>query len=124
MTERSFVYRHGRRIEVETILPPSHPPRRRRKDTFAKVPLAKAAIMAKATKTTKAMVWVVVLYEWWANKGKPFTLSNKRLAGYGVTHDTKRRALRELEDAGLIAVEQNGKRAPVVTVVEHTHGCV
>jgi hypothetical protein len=87
------------------------------------VPLAQAAAMAKATRTPKAMVWVTVLYEWWANKGKPFTLSNKKLAGYGVTHDTKRRALRELEDAGLITVEQNGKCAPVVTVV-HTQPCV
>ena len=88
------------------------------------VPLTQAAMMAKATKTTKAMVWLVVLYEWWANKGKPFTLSNKKLAGYGVTHDTKRRALRELEAAGFITVKQDGKCAPVVTWVKHTHGCV
>jgi hypothetical protein len=119
-----FVHRHGKRIEVEVIYPASRPTRRRRKDTFVQVPLMRAASMAKATKTTKAMVWLVVLYEWWANKGRPFTLSNKKLAGYGVTHDTKRRALRELEAAGLITVEQNGKRAPVVTLAEHTHGCV
>ena len=114
------IYRHGKRIEVDVVYPPGCT-RRKRKDTFVMVPLAQAAAMAKATKTTKAMVWLTVLYEAWANKGKPFTLSNKKLAGFGVTPDTKGRALAEMEAAGLISVKRDGKRSPIVTWVD-PHG--
>jgi hypothetical protein len=70
------------------------------------------------------MVGLLVLYEAWRNNGKPFGLSNKKLAGFGVSHDTKRRAILEMEQAGLIAVQRNGKRAPIVTWIGHTQGCV
>jgi hypothetical protein len=112
-----YDYRHGKRFAVKTILPPGQQPRRKRKDTFVQVPLAQAAAVMKAINTPRAMVALLVLYEVWANKGEPFTLSNEKLAGFCVTRYTKRRALADLERAGLIAVRQNGKGAPVVTWV-------
>jgi hypothetical protein len=113
--EDSVVYRHGKRIEVTRIIPPEATPRRWRKDTFVQVPLAVAAAITKATKTPRAMVALMVLYEAWANKGKPFILSNKKLAGYGVTPDTKNRALADLDRAGLITIRRKGKGAATVT---------
>jgi hypothetical protein len=114
MSERSFVYRHGKRIEVDVVYPPSRPPRRRRNDTFVMVPLAQAAAITRALDQPKAMVGLVVLYENWANKGKPFTLSNHKLAGYGVGRYSKRHALRKMVAAGLITVEQKRGCAPRV----------
>jgi hypothetical protein len=112
-----YDYRHGKRFAVKTILPPGQQPRRKRKDTFVQVPLAQAAAIAKATKTTKAMVWLAVLYEVWANKGRPFVLSNQKLAGYGVSRYKKCRVLADMVRAELITLQQNGKGAPVVTWV-------
>jgi hypothetical protein len=106
---------HGREIEVEVIYPPGHPVRRKRKDTFVRVPLAEAIAITKAVRAPKAMVALMVLYEAWVNKGKPFPLSNIKFAGCGVTHDTKRRALADMVAAALIAVEQKGKSSPIVT---------
>jgi hypothetical protein len=112
----SYVIRHGRRIELEThdtgVVPKT---RRQKVDPFAKVPLRWATAAAKATRTPKALVWVLLLHEVWKTKGAPFPLSNERLSRYGVTRETKRRALAEMEAAGLITVERRRGRAPVVT---------
>ena len=111
---RSVVHRHGKRIEVDVVYPPGCT-RRKRKDTFVMIPLAEAAAITKAVKAPKAMVAVVVLYEVWANKGRPFALSNIKLGGYGISRYAKQRALEEMEAAGLITVEWKQGCAPVVT---------
>jgi hypothetical protein len=111
---RSVVHRHGKRIEVDVVYPPGCT-RRKRKATFVMVPLAEAAAITKAVKAPKAMVAVVVLYEAWANKGRPFALSDIKLGGYGISRYAKQRALEEMEAAGLITVEQKPGCAPVVT---------
>jgi hypothetical protein len=109
------VFRHGKHIEVDVIYPPSRPARRMQKDTFIMVPLIQAAAVTKVTKTPKAMVGLMVLYEAWANKGRPFALSNIKLAGYGISRYAKQRALEEMEAAGLITVERKQGCAPTVT---------
>ena len=50
-------------------------------------------------------------------KTDTFIVSNLMLPGLGVQPDAKRRALRKLENAGLIKVERRGKRSPQVTLV-------
>ena len=111
------VIRQGRRIAVETVETGMAPQRRRQQvDPFVKVPLQWAAAAAKATRTPKALVWVLLLYEAWKAKGVPFPLSNEKLARLGVSRETKRRALAEIEASGLCAVERRAGRAPVVTL--------
>jgi hypothetical protein len=113
------VLAHGKWVEVDVVNPPNaKKTRRRRNDTFVQVPLALAAAITKATNTPKAMVGIMVLYEAWVNKGKPFTLSDKKLTGFGVKRNTRRRALDAMEAAGLVTVEWKNGRAPVVTLVE------
>jgi hypothetical protein len=113
------VFAHGKWIEVEVVNPPNaKKARRHRDDTFVQVPLGVAAKFAKVTNTPRAMVWLMVLYEAWANKGKPFTLSDKKLTGFGVKRNTRLRALNAMEAAGLITVEWKNGCAPVVTLVE------
>ena len=46
-----------------------------------------------------------------------FIVSNQFAEVWGVLPDAKARALRKLESAGLIVVEQRGKRSPSVTLV-------
>src|SRR5690349_4135395 len=97
--------RQGRRIAIET-LEPKVPPRRRGTSPFAKVPLTWAAKAAKATHTKKAVDWVHLHHSSWKAKNPAFPLSNGGLRRAGIGKDTKYRALRELEQAGLIAVRR------------------
>jgi hypothetical protein len=113
----NYVLRQGRRIAVET-LKTNTLPKRHRTDLFAKVPLAWAAAAAKATKTPKAMVWVLLQHMAWQTKCVTFPLSNAVMAKYGVSREVKRRALAALESSGLILVERRHGRAPVVTLID------
>jgi hypothetical protein len=110
----NYVIRQGKRIEVVPIETGAGP-KRHRADPFVKLPLPLAATIAKATRTLRAMVWILVLYEAWKARGKPFRLSNVKLARYGVNRERKRQALAKMEAAGLITVHQQGKQSTIVT---------
>jgi hypothetical protein len=88
-----------------------------KKDPFVRLPLWFAVEAAKATKTPAALVWVELVYQSWKAKSLTFPLSNGRLKKAGVSREIKRRALRDLERAGLIMVERRHGRAPRVTLV-------
>jgi hypothetical protein len=104
---------HGKRIEVETHLPPE---KKRKRTEFVQIFVQLVSDMVTHMQTQDAGVWIAVIQEVWKNDYKPFTLSNEKLARYGVTsRDVKRRILGRLADYGYIAIEQEGKCAPVVT---------
>ena len=113
----SYVIRHGKRIEVVT-LETDTVQRRRPSEPFVKVPMQWAAKAAKATKTTKALVWVWLLHKSWKAKSTTFPLPNGKLKNDGVTRFMKCRALRELEAAGLITVEWRHGKTPIVTLLD------
>jgi hypothetical protein len=50
-------------------------------------------------------------------KSDTFVVSNVFLQEHGIKPDSKWRALRKLERAGLVRVERRGKRSPQVTIV-------
>ena len=92
--------------------------KRRKEPPFVKVPLWWAAEATKATKTPKALVCIELLHRAWKAKSSTFSLPNGRLSKNGVSREIKRRALRDLEAAGLITVERrHGKTARVTLVV-------
>jgi hypothetical protein len=103
-----------RRRELEAAAPLK---RKRKIEPFVKVPLWWIAQATKATNTGKALVCVELLYAAWKAKRLTFPLPNGRLAKLGVTRETKRRALRDLERAGLIVVERPARKTPVVTLI-------
>jgi hypothetical protein len=115
MTTR-YIVRRGRHIAIKTI-EAGIEPRRRRDDPFVKVPLQWAAKAAKATKTPKALVWIWLLHINWKTKSATFPFPNTKLKNAGATRFTKRRALQELEIAGLITVEWRHGKTPIVTLV-------
>ena len=64
-------------------------------------------------------VWVVachILYETWRSKGQPIKLPNGMLGRLGVSRDAKVRALRKLEQLGLVSVEWRPRKSPIVTI--------
>ena len=84
---------------------------------FVRVPIWFAVEATKATKTPKALVWIRLLHLSWKTGRTTFPLPNGQLEKDGVSRLTKYRALRELEEGGLIRIERRPNKAPVVTVV-------
>lgn len=81
------------------------------------VPLWWAEQASQATRTPKAMVWIWLLHLAWAARSKTFRVPNERLQLRGVSPDTKNRALRNLEKAGLIQVTREAGKSPTVTLL-------
>ena len=93
------------------------PVKRKKVDAFVRVPLWWIAAATKATKTRKALVCVELLYASWKAKSSTFSLPNGRLKKLGVSREAKRRALRDLERAGLITVERPTRKTPIVSLI-------
>jgi hypothetical protein len=99
-----------------SVNPPAREARDKASD-FARVPLRWAADVAKATNSPGYMVFVLLAYLAWKNKGRAFILSNDRLRRYEVSREVKYRALARLEKAGVIRVQRRGLRAPLITLL-------
>jgi hypothetical protein len=80
------------------------------------VDLATEAAAAHAMGTQKHFVWLVVQYLAWKEKVQTVQLSNCALAKYGIDRRSKRRALADLERAGLIRVIRRGRQSVTVAV--------
>jgi hypothetical protein len=89
----------------------------KRQERFVKVPLWWAEQAARATHTTKGLVWLLLLHRVWRDGNRTVALPNAELEAYGVTRSTKMRALAELEKAGLIQVERRSRKSPIITLL-------
>jgi hypothetical protein len=120
-----YVWRHGRRIEVETMnLDGIVPPRRKRKPDesgklFARSYRKHTALLRSAR--VAAAVWNVydeIAWRDYTSKVKPFKLSNYMLDDLGISHDSKLRALKKLEELGIIKIERQQGRSPKVSLLK------
>jgi hypothetical protein len=102
-----------RRRELEAAAPS----KRKKVEPFVKVPLRWITAAAKATRAPGAIVLIELLHASWKEKSSTFPLANVRLTKLGVSREIKRRVLRDLERAGLLAVERRPNRSPRVTLV-------
>jgi hypothetical protein len=84
---------------------------------YVKVPMWFAEEAAKATKTTKALIWIWLLHLHFKTHRTTFPMPNGNLQKLGVSRHTKRRALRELEAAGLISIVRQHGKTPIVSFV-------
>jgi hypothetical protein len=108
-----YVTRNGKRIAViEYNLGPPRKVSKARDGAFVMIPLRDATLAARAMKNPALLVYVELMYCAWRAKGGCFALSNKWLEMRGASRWTKNRVLRDLEAAGLIEVDQRGRRAP------------
>jgi hypothetical protein len=111
--ESAADYAKRRRAELEAAAPI----KRKKAAPFVKVPLWWIAQATKATNTGRALVCIELLYASWKAKRPTFPLPNGRLAKLGVKREIKRRALRDLERAGLITIERPPRKTPIITLV-------
>jgi ribosomal protein S25 len=62
------------------------------------------------------MVWIWLLHLSWKAHHHTFIAPNGGLKQYGVSPQTKRRVLRQLEAAGLIEIKRRHRKSPIVTL--------
>jgi hypothetical protein len=89
----------------------------KKKDVFVQIPIWWLIEATKATRTPRAMVFAELLFASWKKRRLTVPLPNGRLGKLGVSRETKRRALRDLEKAGLITVDRHHGKTPKVTLV-------
>jgi hypothetical protein len=112
--------RAGKASDLQRGVGKASAPRRRNKahkETFVKVPLWWFEQATRATKTPQAFVAVWLLHRSWKAKSTTFPVSNSHLGERGADRRIKRRALANLEKAGLITIERRNGRAPRVTLI-------
>jgi hypothetical protein len=108
----SFDWRNVKVVEVT----PS--PASKGTEPFAIMPLAAAARVAKATKTAARMfVWIWIVHQTAKRKSEWVVVSKGTLARYGISKKTKKVALAQLEEAGLIAVKRQPGKATAVNLM-------
>jgi hypothetical protein len=95
----------------------SAPVKRKKQEPFVKVPLWWITAAAKATRLQATLVLVELLHASWKAKSPTFAMPNRQLQKLGVSRKIKYRVLRDLEQAGLILVERQPRKTPVVTLV-------
>jgi hypothetical protein len=90
---------------------------RKRREQFVQVPWTWIERLAKTQSANTYRVALHLLYLHWKSNGDPIKLANGMLAMGGVTRFSKWRALRELEQLGLIRMERRPRKSPTITVV-------
>ena len=115
---KRYVHRRGKRIEVETLNTGVLVPKKiaKRREHFIRVPFSWYERLAGAN-AQSYRVALYLLYAHWKAHGGSIKLTNGMLRIDGVPPTTKRRALRDLESRGLIAVERARHRSPSVTLI-------
>lgn len=127
MSKRKYVYRHGKRIEVEE-LDTGTPTKRLTKagggggkfvPDFAKFPRRWAEALRRSKSAATYQLALAILFEAFKQKKREgeIVLSS---AVTGMPRETRRRATGELVKFGLIEVGRDGHSAPRVTKMHHT----
>ena len=89
----------------------------RRRKRFVKLPWTWIERLDKAKSTTTHRLAYRLLNLNFQSHGAPFKLPNGMLGIDGITRFAKYRALRELEELGLIVVERRPKRSPIIRLL-------
>jgi hypothetical protein len=107
------------RIDPAKLATPYVPAKiKKRREQFVQVPMRwyeKLANPVPTCRITCLVAWYL-LYLNWKGDGKPIKLANGMLEYDGISHDSKTRALRDLERRGLITVEWRERKSPTIRV--------
>jgi hypothetical protein len=93
------------------------PAKRKKTSPFAVVSLPAAANAFAVANCPKATLWLWLLHQTRKTGKRTVAVPNGAVAKYGVSREIKRRALRQWEAAGLIAIEQRSRKTPLVTLL-------
>jgi hypothetical protein len=80
--------------------------------------LETVARAAKATETRRLFVWAWLQYEAWWHRSATVKVANSELEHYGIDRELERRALLDLEAAGLVKVKRRGHELVTVTLID------
>jgi hypothetical protein len=112
--------------QLAAMAPPGAPKTKRYKlggqsDPFIHVGLNEFLAGVKTVSSAGELaVWVYILRERRLRRSVgPFPLANAGLVAWGITKNTKSRALQKLVAAGLITIEKHGHSSPWVQICSH-----
>ena len=118
VTETRYLYRHGKRIEIETL--PDLPgvasvKQKRRQQNFLHEDMGHIIRGLNPT----GRLWIYLLRQQRMQPGRPVMVSSKQLKHLGVDRNAKARALHSLKQAGLIRILTAGRgRNPRVEILK------
>jgi hypothetical protein len=90
---------------------------KRHRQQFVKVTWAWIEHLKGARLPATHMVGYLILYQHWKTGGQPVPVSTVALRALGVSRWAKWRALKELEQLGMVRVQKHPRRAPRATVL-------
>ena len=108
------------RLDPATLSAPAVPTKiRKRREQFVMVPMRWYEKLANPIPSCRCtcLVALHVLHLHWKGDGKPIKLANGMLEYDGISHDSKTRALKELEQRGLVTVDWREKKSPIIVRV-------
>lgn len=116
MTETRYLYRHGKRIEIETLPDPEGVvPVKQKQQNFLHENMDR---VIRGLNTT-GRLWVYLLRQQRMQPGRPVTVSSKQLKRLGLDRNAKARALHSLKRDGLIRILTGGRgRNPRVEILK------
>ena len=90
--------------------------RYKRDDLYVQIPVRTIAAVSGLLNEKWALVWAFIHHRVGATGKDTVEIGNVGLREWGVDSDTKIRALRAFERAGLVSVEWRGRTSPLVTL--------
>jgi hypothetical protein len=93
------------------------PAKRKKAKLFAVLELEAAAAAFAAMDCQKATLWIWLVHKARMTGRNTVAVPNAAVAKLGVSREVKRRALLQLERAGLIAVERSIRKTPTVSLI-------
>ena len=96
---------------------PANVPRKvqKRREQFVQMPLYWIEILAKAKASGLTFaVAAYVMHQYWKHHNRPFKLANGMLKYDGISRQTKWRALSQMEKLGLIRIDRQSGKSPIV----------
>ena len=89
----------------------------RQRERFVMVPWSWIKRLKDARRPASHMVGYFILYQHWKTGGQPVPVTTVALRPFGISRWAKWRALKELEQLGLVRVQRGARCAPLVTVL-------
>jgi hypothetical protein len=93
-----------------------HKKRNKREEDFVMISLTLLKRL-KGAQGSAVTLALILLYQGWRAHGDSIRLTNAGLEEFGFDKDRKSRALADLEERGLIAVERSPRKSPTVRLV-------